>query len=73
MEIVLFFKIDFIVDSVFATLDLDNCIAVILFLDTLENASLISFWDKRNEIIFAPLNFFSYFFMAESPFFLYVF
>ncbi len=67
--IVLSFKIDFTTDSVFSSLNLANRIASILFLDTLVNASLISFGVKRNEVILAPLNCFSYFLIAESPFF----
>ena len=62
-------KIFLITDSVFSTLFFDNFNAVISFFDTLAYAFLISLLETRKLEIDAPVNFFSYFFTEESPFF----
>ena len=57
------------VDSVFLTLVFARRNAIISFFETFEYAFWISASDTRKEERFAPVNFLSYFFTAESPFF----
>ena len=57
------------VDSVFSILVFAKHNAVISFFETLEYAFLISALEIRKVERLAPVNFFSYFFTAESPFF----
>jgi len=62
-------KIVLTVNSVFSTLVFAIRNAVISFFETLEYAFLISVTETRKVEILAPVNFFSYFLTAESPFF----
>ena len=66
---VLFFKRDLIEDSVFSSLAFAKRNASSSVLETLEYAFFISVCDKRNEEIFAPLNFFHIFGLHYHHFF----